>query len=151
MVDKTRLGDSHAKAVCIVEVNPSMTDEDLYSLVTEMYRHFKETFEMFDLVVGGFDADSRELADIPEAVALFKRLVACGMLCVCTRTTLLNPDHPIEGTLGAFEIWIRAEEKIPPRDSVTREVAIALLLEFDEAIPEMWRRLVHYTSSHCSG
>ena len=57
-----------------------------------------------ELSVSGWDDDPRELRDIPEALALFGRMIDVGLLTILTDGHQLDRQFKGAG-IGAFHIW----------------------------------------------
>jgi hypothetical protein len=84
-------------------------------------------------MIAEFDEDPRHLNDIPEVIALCRRLVSLGFISYLDFSTLLDPEHSDRLGLawGAVEVWMCAERKAPGGSyEFTRE----LVEEFKQAL-----------------
>lgn len=75
--------------------------------------------------IAGFDDDSRELWEIPEARAFCRRLVGLGFISYLDFETTI-PDTGVpeacQGSLGAFEVWLMSESRMTNENVVTIEL-----------------------------
>lgn len=64
--------------------------------------------------IGGFEADSRNLWEIPEVRAFCRRLVALGLIYYLDESTLLNPEASFAAKAGwgALEVWLCSEGRL---------------------------------------
>lgn len=101
------------KDLYVFAVAPDESDEEIHGYVRTM-NDLRRTGRPMHLVctISGFNDDPRELFDIPEAVALCRRLVELGFISGLNVCTSLPPcpDHErLHGLWGAFEVWLCSE------------------------------------------
>jgi hypothetical protein len=104
----------------VIALEIDQTEKDLQEMA------YKLSGEMgFYLTISGFDDDSRELWQIPEAIDLCRRIVKTGFIAVLEasssvegiRTSDSDPGlgiltHAAFIGLGAFEVWVFSEGRM---------------------------------------
>lgn len=108
------------KTTPIVTLSVKMTDWQLREII-------KRNCDIAPFVVKlmDFEADNRELWQIPEVAVFCQRLVALGMISLMEVTTLLiEPRTPNEelnwGSMGAIEVWLLATGQFKPGAEVAQ-------------------------------
>lgn len=116
-------GDALIEA-CVVRLSTTLTDEVLLLTLGGLTQVRLNPSSVVTCGIVGFDADPRELWDIPEAQSLCRRLVDLGFLLVLYPST----HHPLPGgppaipplPLGGYEVWCvgrgMSPLKTPPSD-----------------------------------
>ncbi len=86
-------------------------------------------------LVDGFDDDKRELYQIPEARALFRRLVKLGLISYLeVHVTLPHSDPALSHGLGALEIWSMSEGIVRSQNQeIPKETFITFFRELEKS------------------
>jgi hypothetical protein len=118
----TNHAHSRERELMLILLSPDMSDKELFKLLRPLHEHkvvalkdlekMKECYPVIAITIYGFDSDSRELYQIPEARDFCRRLVDLGFIIAMeasTQTTLGTAD-----ALGALETWLIAEGLCEP-------------------------------------
>ena len=97
------------------------------------------------LFIDGFNGDSRELHEIPEAIDVLKRSLRAGAASVLHCSTMLDPplgsQEPRMWAFGAFELWAIATGRLQIKNN-RAEIDRALISQFfEKVLPRENRRL----------
>ena len=98
------------------------------------------------LYIMGYENDPRELGDIPRVRGFCRRLVNLGLLSVLHITTTIagfakSPLTMAEcNGLGAFEVWLMAENKMPD-PLKPNPMGVEVLGDFEKALTNSNRML----------
>jgi hypothetical protein len=107
--------------IMFLSLNADMTDNEIKDCIQNMIPVCMANRRGFCLTLGGFDNDSRELWQIPEAIQFMKKLCNIGFISVLEVSTT-SPDLIREefrifadgkngiGGFGALEVWMCATE-----------------------------------------
>lgn len=105
----------------ILKLRHDATEQEIKQTIKDydraLYNKEDGSKDGMQLVTVGFEDDPRELADIPEAVALLRGFVRCGGLGLLVLAVWIEeipnyipPALPLG--LGAMEVWAIAEGKV---------------------------------------
>jgi hypothetical protein len=115
-----------------------MTDDEIKDCIQQMMPVCKVKQQGFCLTVGGFDKDPRELWEIPESVAFFKKLVDLGFIAALevstTASGLVREDFfgvPKLPGFGALEVWMCATGRMAKGNN---DVDAASLMHFEREL-----------------
>jgi hypothetical protein len=89
------------------------TDEEIVSMMRQMksIREHKSKANIV-MLVNGYDSDPRELWEIPEALALFRRLIDTGFISYLDPGHVPGVSEPAEGGFGAAEVIFSVEGRM---------------------------------------
>jgi hypothetical protein len=110
------------KSLLYCSVTVDMTDDEIKEMIHKMYRRVDEVGHGFLFTVAGYNNDPRELWEIPEVIAFFKRLIDIGFLSVLEPVAqIADPGGP---AFGALEVWMVATGQINEKKDheITREM-----------------------------
>lgn len=89
------------------------------------------------LFIDGFNGDSRELHEIPQAIDVLKRALRAGAVSVLHCSTMLDPplgnQEPRMWAFGAFELWAIATGRLQIKNN-RAEIDRALISQFFETV-----------------
>lgn len=89
------------------------TNEELVEMMRQMKAARQAGFDAVICCVSGFENDRRELWQIPEVRAFFRRLVTHGFISWLDVFAGMNPDpntpEVLRMGLGACEVWLISE------------------------------------------
>jgi hypothetical protein len=101
-------------ALLVVGTAVDETDEELVTAARNVAEQHAGQAALVFMSVYGYDADPRELWEIPEVRAHCRRLVDFGFISILVRSSIV-PELGGEGgpfaVFGAFEVWAFAEGK----------------------------------------
>jgi hypothetical protein len=107
----------------IIALEASQTNEELQDMAYKLRQALQAEgpeAEGFFMTISGYDDDSRELWEIPEAIDLCERVIKTGLISLLnlsSRVKELMPerfqhiDEPGPG-IGALEVWVFAKGKM---------------------------------------
>lgn len=101
-----------APDIMILALESKMTDNEIKDCIQQMMPICIARAAGFCLTISGFDADKRELWQIPEATAFMKRLVDFGLIAGLEVSTqgegMVREELGVESLpgFGALEVWM---------------------------------------------
>ena len=99
----------------LVAVETGQTEKDLSEMAIKLTAFVND--EGFYLTISGYDDDSRELWEIPEAIELCKRIISSGLIVVLKGSSQVKELGArdfggLPAPLGAFEVWAFSEGRM---------------------------------------
>ena len=120
----------------VVDLGLDATDADLVEQMRHMEEHRAAGFKRVGCSIRGYDADSRELWQIPEVVDFCKKLVRIGFIAGLDVSFTFPPDQPPlpvpVAPMGSLDIWLIAKGHM--RIDGTVEMTIDLLDQFKKEL-----------------
>lgn len=120
----------------VVELGIDATNDDLFDQMRVMKTR-RESGRYTNVVcyVRGFDADPRELYEVPEVRAFCRRLVSQGFVSYLDySTTLPGASDVAPGGWGAVEVWMCGEGRLKTEMIFERDALFGLLDKFDRVL-----------------
>jgi len=113
----------------IVAFTVDMTDEEIKGAIVQCLPRVQKASFGALLTISGYDDDPRELHEIPESIAFFKRLSDIGFISILEVSSSVDGiariPKPSPG-LGAFEVWAFGNQKV----TANSEFGSSILKEF---------------------
>jgi hypothetical protein len=105
----------------IIHIPPNITDEQIDNSIKFLMAGVVSRDQGCLAAFSGYDADPRELYNIPEMTVLSSRLVKRGFISLLWPTTLLDTKNrdSVKNFFGALEIWAMSENMFTPQGSLT--------------------------------
>lgn len=143
-----RLFDVVSRAICVqlpnngvgqshiaVHIPKDITDNEIDDLIRQILPKVMKSQVGCVCGVYGYDFDDRELYEIPEAIALAKRLVDLGFIAMAHTSTLMDKEEKpeIAKLFGAFEIWAMATGRLDANGDLDEEGRNVFLRDLDKA------------------
>lgn len=129
-----------------VSLTADLTDDEIKDILFDLYPVCNKLRQGFMLTISGYDEDKRDLWEIPEVVAFYKRLIDFGFLSVLEVTTGIDglARFPKCPGFGAVEVWMAATGRMV-RGSTTLPIEdmdefYALLQKSNQRILEVIRQ-----------
>lgn len=114
-----------------------ITDEEIDELIRLGMPRCMELGVGIACAVYGYDFDERELYEIPEAVAMAKRLVDRGFIAIMHVSTLQDREEKpyLRKLFGAIEIWAMASGRLDENGNLflAEEETPLFLADLDKA------------------
>jgi hypothetical protein len=97
----------------VVDLGLDATDSDLVEQMRQMEEHRAAGFERVGCSIRGYNADNRDLWQIPEAIDFCKKLVRLGFIAgldVSFTFPANQPPLPVPvAPMGSLDIWLIAK------------------------------------------
>lgn len=93
--------------IIALHIPNTITDDEIESLIRQCMPECQKTQQGCVCSIWGYDADDRELYQIPEVTVLCKRFVDLGLISIMHVSSLMDKEEKpyISRFFGAMEIW----------------------------------------------